>query len=96
MLQNLLTTCKTRETFDETGKWVRYPQALEWALRDFERSRLESWIIRYPLVGFNQIMRWYNICSEIEHSDPNVIEAARKTKLLYYIACERMSRLLVG
>ncbi|KAL9043238.1 MAG: hypothetical protein Q9214_003572, partial [Letrouitia sp. 1 TL-2023] len=62
ILQNLLQNCITRERFaDETSPWVKYPVALKWTIKDYEAYKLDSWIIQYPLVGFNQLMQWYQI-----------------------------------
>lgn len=62
MLNKLLHRCITRERFsDETSRWVKYPLALKWAGSDFETNKLDSWIIQYPLKGFNQLMLWYEI-----------------------------------
>ena len=35
MRLNLLHNVQCRESFNETGDWVRYPQALQWAVKDF-------------------------------------------------------------
>lgn len=57
MLNNFVTHTKTRESFNETGPWVAYPQALLWALDDFKESGLESWVIQYPTSGFILFIR---------------------------------------
>lgn len=57
MLDSFLTHTKTRETFNETGPWVAYPQALLWALDDFKELGLESWVIQYPASGFILFVR---------------------------------------
>lgn len=57
MLNNIITHCKTRETFNEAGAWVPYPQALLWAIDDFERATLDSWLIQYPVSGFAKCVR---------------------------------------
>ena len=42
MLRNLLKNCLTRETFSETGPWVKFPEALLWAVQDYQQAGLES------------------------------------------------------
>ncbi|KAL9610593.1 MAG: hypothetical protein Q9167_004719 [Letrouitia subvulpina] len=62
MLQNLLQNCIVREGFtDEGSPLVKYPVALQWTIKDYKANQLDSWIIQYPLVGFNQVVRWYQI-----------------------------------
>ncbi|KAL9601419.1 MAG: hypothetical protein Q9179_002875 [Wetmoreana sp. 5 TL-2023] len=63
-LQSVLRGCEIRETFSEIGPWVSYPQALMWALNDYEQADLDSWIIQYPVSGFCQIIRWYGMMDE--------------------------------
>lgn len=46
-LRNLLQRCESRENFSETGQWVSYPQALLWAVSDYNHAHLDSWIIQY-------------------------------------------------
>lgn len=57
MLNNIITHCRTRETFNELGAWVPYPQALLWAIDDFERATFDSWLIQYPVSGFAKCVR---------------------------------------
>lgn len=57
MLNNFVTHTRSRETFNETGLWVEYSQALLWALDDFKEARLDSWLIQYPVSGFTLFMR---------------------------------------
>ena len=61
LLNTLLKNCPCREDFASTGKWIKYPQALQWAATEFLRAGLDSWIIQYPVFGFTQLLRWYEI-----------------------------------
>lgn len=93
MLNNLLHTCITRERFsDETSPWVEYPLALKWAGSDFQSNKLDSWIIQYPLKGFNQIMRWYKLLDPL--LDQATIEQMKVAKLLNVIVSSFMGQLL--
>ena len=93
MLNNLLRTCITRERFsDETSPWVKYPLALKWAASDFELNKLDSWVIQYPLKGFNQLMRWYELLDPL--APQQVIERIKTTKLLNVIVSTFMTQLL--
>lgn len=78
-LRNLLRRCKCRENFTETGDWVSYPAALTWAVRDYEVAGLDSWAIQYPVAGFSQLLRWYQILDLV--SDES-IESMKMAKLL--------------
>ncbi|KAI4289688.1 MAG: hypothetical protein L6R35_001038 [Caloplaca aegaea] len=94
ILNDLLRTCITRERFsDETSSWVQYPVALRWAIDDWEKQSLDSWIVQYPLKGFNQLMRWYS------RLDPTLASSTRMdqvkvTKLLNVVISKFMARLL--
>ncbi|KAL8937757.1 MAG: hypothetical protein Q9216_004263 [Gyalolechia sp. 2 TL-2023] len=93
MLNNLLHTCITRERFsDETSRWVEYPLALKWAGGDFESNKLDSWIIQYPLKGFNQLMRWYELLDSVVPQA--IIEQMKVTKLLNVVVSSFMAELL--
>ncbi|KAL8833795.1 MAG: hypothetical protein Q9170_004088 [Blastenia crenularia] len=93
MLSNLLQTCITRERFsDETSNWVEYPKALKWARTDFETNQLDSWIIQYPLKGFNMLISFYTRLDTL--ASPAVIERMRVTKLLNVLVSTFMARLL--
>lgn len=83
MLQELLFHCKTRETFDNTGKRVFYRRTLLRALQDYEERGLDSWLMRYPLGGFCQIIRWHRMMNE--PSSSSRIEALCKAKLMHLV-----------
>ncbi|KAI4144450.1 MAG: hypothetical protein L6R39_004176 [Caloplaca ligustica] len=95
MLKDLLRTCITREKFsDETSSWVPYPLALLWALSDWEKRKLDAWIIQYPVKGFNQIMRWYEILQIPTSGTRTILEDIKTAKLLNVVVSTFMAQLL--
>lgn len=88
VLRTFLSNCKIRENFDETGKWVAYPQALTWAIKNFQQTGLASWAIQYPLAGFNQLMRWYGILKL--KLPQNALKVLLRMKLVHYTVNEFM------
>ena len=90
-LQNLLTRCRCRENFSETGVWVSYPEALLWAMRDYETLGLDSWAIQYPIAGFSQLLRWYEIVDIVPEES---IESMKMAKLFNLTITTIMSGLL--
>jgi hypothetical protein len=56
MLNELVENTFTREDFKETGEWVKYPQALSWAAKDFQANGLASFAVTYPAAGFNSLL----------------------------------------
>ncbi|KAL8711805.1 MAG: hypothetical protein Q9220_003749 [cf. Caloplaca sp. 1 TL-2023] len=91
-LQNLLQRCKCREDFCETGHWVDYPKAIQWAVDEYKTAGLDSWIVRYPLAGFSQFLRWLEI---LQLPIPTqTIEAMKQTKLMHQVATVMMNQLL--
>ena len=93
MLQNLLRRCKCREDFTETGQWVDYSQALAWAIKDYESAGLDSWIMQYPLAGFSQLIRWFELLGLPEISEDR-IRTVREAKLIHHVTSNIMSSLL--
>lgn len=89
-LRDLLQRCESRENFKETGAWVAYTQALLWAVSDYNHAHLDSWIIQYPLAGFNQLLRWYEDLPVVQGR----IEALQKAKLMNLVITNIMSGLL--
>ena len=90
VLLDLLHKCSCREDFAETGRWVPYPEALTWATKDYGISRLDSWIIQYPLTGFNQLLQWYSLL-EIPVDVP--LEMIKKAKLIHFLTATIMNGL---
>ncbi|KAL1606235.1 hypothetical protein SLS60_003637 [Paraconiothyrium brasiliense] len=56
MLDQLVQHTRTRETFNELGDWVEFPQALEWVAKDFQLNGLASFVITYPFAGFSKML----------------------------------------
>ena len=83
ILLDLLHKCSCREDFAETGRWVHYPEALKWATKDYGVSKLDSWMIQYPSMGFNQMLQWYSVL-EIPVDAP--LEMIKKAKLIHVVA----------
>ena len=92
ILRNLLQRCESRENFSETGQWVTYPQALLWAVSDYNQAHLDSWIIQYPLAGFNQLLKWYELLDL--PIVPGRMEAMQKAKLINLVVTNVMNGLL--
>lgn len=91
-LGNLLQRCESRENFSESGQWVAYPRALQWAVSDYNQAHLDSWIIQYPLAGFNQLLRWYELLNL--PIVPGRMEAMQKAKLINLVVTNIMNGLL--
>ncbi|MCJ1277537.1 hypothetical protein MMC21_005350 [Puttea exsequens] len=92
VLNNLLQRCKCRENFTETGDWVDYPKALQWAVKDYESAGLDSWIIQYPVAGFSQLLRWYELLKlPIEMK---TIESMKAVKLMHLTITNIMNGIL--
>ena len=94
MLLNLLENCLTRKTFDETGPWVRYPEALAWAIENYRQAGLESWIIRYPLAGFWQLIRFFDMLDL--PNETGTLMALQQSKLIHITATSLMKGNLCG
>lgn len=92
MLRAVLRNSNTRETFTQNGSWVLYPQALIWAIKDYEQVGLDSWIIQYPLNGFCQIIRWYGMIDQ--PVDKSKVETVSKAKLMHLVVSTMMNDLL--
>ncbi|KAI4247178.1 MAG: hypothetical protein L6R40_001521 [Gallowayella cf. fulva] len=88
----MLQKCRCRETFSEIGPWVAYPKALLWAVKEWETVGVDSWIIRYPLAGFSQILRWFDIVQL--PVDAAKIEVIKNTKLIHHVVTIIMDGLL--
>lgn len=82
-LDNMLERTSCRETFNEQGEWVTYPQALAWAARDFHTQQLDSWAVGYPLAGFMQLIQFGRHVNAI---DVQTARDLRIAKLLHSVA----------
>ena len=92
LLRNLLKGCPCRQNFSETGDWVRYPQALQWAIDEFNEAELDSWIIQYPISGFNTMMSWVTLL-DLE-ANKESLRAIWNAKLLHLVTSAFMEKLL--
>ena len=91
-LGSLLRGLKCRENFTDNGNMVDYPRALLWAVKDYEEAHLDSWIIQYPIAGFNQLLRWYEMI--IFPVDPKSIDSIQRAKLIHLTITTMMNGLL--
>lgn len=65
---------------------------MKWAANDFKSAGLDSWIIQYPLAGFTQLMRWYDMLDlGLEKS---LLIAIRNAKLIHHVAGRIFDNLL--
>ncbi|KAJ6632445.1 hypothetical protein B0H10DRAFT_1938063 [Mycena sp. CBHHK59/15] len=88
MLRNLIANASTRETFDETGKWVPFATALRWTLRAFEEEGIYSWTVRYPVPGFLLLLDLLKL------DGVEVPENLRIAKLVHEIVTVYMARIV--
>lgn len=93
MLNELVQKTFTRETFIESGEWVRFPQALLWVAKDFENNGLASFAVTYPVAGFNSLMA---VGQQTGAFPDVIISQLRSTKLLYSIAAKFLADLQVA
>ncbi|OAL03835.1 hypothetical protein IQ06DRAFT_291494 [Phaeosphaeriaceae sp. SRC1lsM3a] len=93
MLEQLLEGTRTREDFKETGEWVKYPQALSWALKDFEGNGLASFVVTYPAVGFNNLLA---LGARIEAFDEAMVRRMKSAKVIHSIAAKYLADLQVA
>ena len=57
-------------------------------MKDYEEACLDSWIIQYPVPGFNQLIRWYD---ELNLPvDQESLEAIKEAKLIHSIVATIM------
>lgn len=92
MLDQLVEKTRTRETFNETGDWVNFPQALTWVAKDFEDNGLASFAVTYPVAGFN------NLLALGQHTgafSDDIISRLQSAKVLYSIAAKYLAELQV-
>ncbi|KAJ7187001.1 hypothetical protein C8R46DRAFT_880004 [Mycena filopes] len=88
-LRNLVENSSCRETFDETGAWVPFEQALRWTLRNFADEGIYSWVVRYPVPGFLVLLELLAMVDGAE-----VPEGLRVAKLLHEIVTVYMARIV--
>ncbi|KAH7395136.1 hypothetical protein DE146DRAFT_97073 [Phaeosphaeria sp. MPI-PUGE-AT-0046c] len=93
MLEQLLEGTRTREDFKETGAWVQYPQALSWALKDFEANGLASFVVTYPAAGFNNLLA---LGTRVCVFNEEVLRQMRSAKVIHSIAAKYLADLQVA
>ncbi|KAJ6516853.1 hypothetical protein C8R47DRAFT_1032356 [Mycena vitilis] len=89
MLRNLVDNSSCRETFDETGDWVPFRQALVWTLKTYAEEGIYSWTVRYPVPGFLVLLELLSLVD-----GANVPETLRVAKLMHEIVSVYMARIV--
>lgn len=90
MLDQVVRNTSTRENFNETGGWVKFPQTLAWVAEDFSKRGLASFAITYPMAGFD------NLIALGQHTEVFTAESASRlqsSKLLYSVAAKYLADL---
>ncbi|KAJ4310016.1 hypothetical protein N0V94_008652 [Neodidymelliopsis sp. IMI 364377] len=93
MLNQLLQNTSTRETFNENGDWVKFPQALSWIVKDFESNGVASFAITYPAAGFDNLLA---LGQHVGAFSEDIISRMITTKTLYSIAAKYLADLQVA
>jgi hypothetical protein len=93
MLNQLLQNTYARETFNETGEWVKFPQALSWAAKDFENNGLASFAVTYPVSGFSTLLE---LGKRTGAFTDNALWKLRAVKMLYSIVAKYLADLQVA
>ncbi|KAF7305495.1 hypothetical protein HMN09_00802300 [Mycena chlorophos] len=89
MMRNLIKNASCRETFDETGPWVPFEQALRWTLKNYAEEGIFSWTVRYPVPGFLVLLELLDMV------DGAVIpENIRVAKLMHELVTVYMARIV--
>ncbi|KAJ7074710.1 hypothetical protein C8F01DRAFT_1361292 [Mycena amicta] len=91
MLRNLVANASCRETFDETGPWVPFHQALRWTLKNFAEEGIFSWTVRYPVPGFLVLLELLGMVDGAE-----IPETLRVAKLMHEMVTVYMSRIVIA
>ncbi|KAF8198304.1 hypothetical protein K438DRAFT_1933643 [Mycena galopus ATCC 62051] len=89
MLRNLIDNSPCRETFDETGSWVPFRQALLWTLKTYADEGIYSWTVRYPVPGFLILLELLGMVDGAE-----IPETLRVAKLMHEIVAVYMTRIV--
>jgi hypothetical protein len=88
MLDQLVQHTRTRETFNELGEWVKFPQALTWIAKDFETNGMASFVVTYPAVGFSKIL---SLGARTAAFTPDVMRLMGIAKAVYSIAAKYLA-----
>ncbi|KAJ6516846.1 hypothetical protein C8R47DRAFT_1032344 [Mycena vitilis] len=89
MLRNLVDNSSCRETFEETGDWVPFRQALVWTLKTYAEEGIYSWTVRYPVPGFLVLLELLSLVD-----GANIPETLRVAKLMHEIVTVYMARIV--
>ncbi|KAJ4356805.1 uncharacterized protein N0V89_004842 [Didymosphaeria variabile] len=88
MLGQLVRHTRTRETFNELGDWVKFPQALDWVAKDFQSNGLASFAVTYPSAGFSKLLS-FGMRTSAFTSD--IVRRMRIAKAVYSIAAKYLA-----
>jgi hypothetical protein len=91
MLNQLIQNTQTRETFNEAGEWVKFPEALTWAVKDFEANNLASFVVTYPAKGFGNMITFGKITGTFSDATVRQLKAA---KSIHSVAAKYLADLL--
>jgi hypothetical protein len=89
MLRNLIDNTSCQETFDETGAWVPFRQALWWTLKTYAEEGIYSWTVRYPIPGFLLLLELLTMVDDVE-----IPATLRVAKLMHEIVTVYMVRIV--
>ena len=93
MLDQLLQNTRTRENFNETGEWVKFPTALSWVAKDFEENGVASFAVTYPVSGFNNLL---DLGQRTEVFADDTLWKLRSAKMLYSVVAKYLADLQVA
>lgn len=93
MLNQILQNTYTRETFNEAGHWVKFPQALSWVAKDFEDNKQASFAVTYPIAGFHSLIA---LGVQTGAMSQDIVNQLRSAKLLYSVAAKYLADLQVA
>jgi hypothetical protein len=90
MLDQMLTNTRTRKNFKETGDWVQYPEALAWAVKDFEENNMTSFAVTYPVVGFSKLLTFIQ---KMANGSDELVGQMRVAKKVYSVTAKYLADL---
>ncbi|KAJ4379636.1 hypothetical protein N0V86_004818 [Didymella sp. IMI 355093] len=93
MLDQVIQNTRTRETFNETGEWVKFPAALSWIAKDFETNGLASFAVTYPVAGFRTLLSLGQYIGAFPDETTSRLHSA---KLLHSVAAKYLADLQIA
>lgn len=93
MLDQFVQNTYTRKTFNETGAWVKFPEALSWVAKDFKSNKLASFAITYPFAGFNTLLA---LGRHTGAFSDHIVRQLWSAKMLYSIAAKYLADLNIA